>query len=86
MFAVRAESDQQARQAHLLWSACQSLHRCVRASTPGVPWQQQLRPLKSEIENVSKAASKCIGTGSCCQICLLFYIFGEIRLFEKLLV
>ncbi|XP_023712428.1 MICOS complex subunit Mic60 isoform X2 [Cryptotermes secundus] len=54
---LRAESDQQARQAHLLWSACQSLHRCVRASTPGVPWQQQLRPLKSEIENVSKAAN-----------------------------
>lgn len=54
---LRAESDQQARQAHLLWSACQSLHRCVRASKPGVPWLQQLRPLKSEIENVSKAAN-----------------------------
>lgn len=82
---MRAESDQQARQAHLLWSACQSLHRCVRANTPGVPWQQQLRPLKSEIENVSKAASEFIGTDDRCQTCLLYYVFGE-TLFDKLLV
>ncbi|KDR13531.1 MICOS complex subunit Mic60 [Zootermopsis nevadensis] len=53
----RAENDKHARQAQLLWSACQSLHRCLKASKPGVPWRQQLQPLRSEIENVSKAAN-----------------------------
>jgi len=52
----RAENDKHARQAQLLWSACQSLHRRLKTSTPGVPWQQQLRPLRLEIENVDKAA------------------------------
>jgi hypothetical protein len=49
----------------------------VRASTPGAPWQQQLRPLQSEIEHVSKAASEFIGTGGCCQTHILYYMFEE---------
>lgn len=53
---ARAENDKHARQAQLLWSACQSLHRRLKISTPGVPWQQQLQPLRLDIENVSKAA------------------------------
>lgn len=57
---ARAENDKHARQAQLLWSACQSLHRRLKTSTPGVPWQQQLRPLRLEIENVDKAAGEFI--------------------------
>jgi mitofilin len=52
----RAENDKHARQAQLLWSACQSLHRRLKTSTPGIPWQQQLQPLRLEIENVDKVA------------------------------
>ncbi|KAJ4445974.1 hypothetical protein ANN_12660 [Periplaneta americana] len=55
---ARAENDKHARKAQVLWSACQSLHRSLKTSTPGVPWQKQLRPLKGEIENVTKAASE----------------------------
>jgi hypothetical protein len=62
---ARAENDKHARQAQLLWSACQSLHRRLKASTPGVPWQQQLQPLRLEIENVSKAAGEFISSASC---------------------
>ncbi|KAJ9580047.1 hypothetical protein L9F63_004284, partial [Diploptera punctata] len=54
---ARAENDKHARQAQLLWSACQSLHRSLKNILPGVPWQQQLKPLKELIDNVSKAAS-----------------------------
>ena len=62
---ARAENDKHARQAQLLWSACQSLHRRLKTSTPGVPWQQQLQPLRLEIENVNKAAGEFISTTSC---------------------
>jgi hypothetical protein len=57
---ARAENDKHARQAQLLWSACQSLHRHLKTNRPGVPWQQQLQPLRMEIENVSKAAGELI--------------------------
>jgi len=62
---ARAENDKHARQAQLLWSACQSLHRRLKTSIPGVPWQQQLHPLRLEIENVSKAAGEFISTANC---------------------
>ncbi|PSN32294.1 MICOS complex subunit Mic60 [Blattella germanica] len=54
---ARADNDKHARQAQLLWSACQSLHRSLKNTSPGVPWQQQLKPLKEVIDNVSKAAT-----------------------------
>lgn len=56
MFVARAEADQAARQAQVLWSACQALFRSVKAGCPGVPWQNQLRPLTAEIKAVKKAA------------------------------
>jgi len=55
---ARAENEKHARQAQLLWSACQSLHQRLKMSTPGVPWQQQLKPLRLEIENVGKVAGE----------------------------
>lgn len=54
---ARAESERCAHQAQSLWAACQALWASVRAGEPGVHWRQKLRPLKTEIKAVEKAAA-----------------------------
>lgn len=56
-FKARAESGTIVRQSQVLWSACQSLYRALRAGCPGLPWTEQLRPLAPEIEAVKNAAA-----------------------------
>ncbi|GLH04804.1 MICOS complex subunit Mic60 [Gryllus bimaculatus] len=53
---ARAHIDKGAHQAQVLWSACQALHCALKHSQPGMPWQEQLRPLQNEITAVQKAA------------------------------
>ncbi|XP_055376475.1 MICOS complex subunit Mic60 isoform X2 [Condylostylus longicornis] len=55
---ARAESERCAHQAQSLWAACQALWGSVRAGEPGIHWRQKLRPLKSEIKAVEKAAAE----------------------------
>ncbi|KAB0794847.1 hypothetical protein PPYR_11686 [Photinus pyralis] len=58
VFKARMESDTIKKQSQLLWSACQSLFRALKAGCPGVPWTEQLRPLESEITAVKNAAAE----------------------------
>lgn len=60
MFLERVEQDKLARQSLSLWSACQSLLTAVNAWSPDVPWSEQLKPLKSEVEAIVKAGGKII--------------------------
>ncbi|CAH0388097.1 unnamed protein product [Bemisia tabaci] len=57
-FEKRVEQDKLARQSLSLWSACQSLLTAVNAWSPDVPWSEQLKPLKSEVEAIVKAGAK----------------------------
>ncbi|XP_028130674.1 MICOS complex subunit Mic60 isoform X3 [Diabrotica virgifera virgifera] len=50
-------ADAASRQAQVLWSACQSLLRAIKAGCPGLSWKEQIRPLEPEITAVQKAAA-----------------------------
>ncbi|XP_055853064.1 MICOS complex subunit Mic60 isoform X2 [Episyrphus balteatus] len=52
----RAESDRSAHQAQALWASCQALWATVRTGEPGVHWRNKLRPLKAEINAVTKVS------------------------------
>ncbi|CAG9766278.1 unnamed protein product [Ceutorhynchus assimilis] len=54
---IRNDADASSKQAQVLWAACQSLLRAVRSGCPGIPWKDQIRPLKPEIQGVVNAAS-----------------------------
>ncbi|XP_076265230.1 inner membrane mitochondrial protein mitofilin isoform X2 [Rhynchophorus ferrugineus] len=54
---ARNDADASSKQAQVLWSACQSLLRAIRAGCPGIPWKDQIRPLEPEINAVVKAAA-----------------------------
>ncbi|XP_066999277.2 MICOS complex subunit Mic60 [Anabrus simplex] len=53
---ARASADRNAHQAQLLWSACQALHSSISYSVSDKPWEDQLRPLESEVNSIKKAA------------------------------
>ncbi|XP_030768295.1 MICOS complex subunit Mic60-like isoform X2 [Sitophilus oryzae] len=55
---ARNDADASSKQAQVLWSACQSLLRAVRAGCPGIPWKDQIRPLEPEINAVVRAAAE----------------------------
>ncbi|XP_050310074.1 MICOS complex subunit Mic60-like isoform X2 [Anthonomus grandis grandis] len=55
---ARNDADASSKQAQVLWSACQSLLRAIRAGCPGIPWKDQIRPLEPEINAVVKAAAE----------------------------
>ncbi|XP_072378951.1 MICOS complex subunit Mic60 isoform X2 [Diabrotica undecimpunctata] len=50
-------ADAASKQAQVLWSACQSLLRAIKAGCPGLSWKEQIRPLEPEITAVQKAAA-----------------------------
>ncbi|XP_023168563.1 MICOS complex subunit Mic60 [Drosophila hydei] len=52
----RAETERSANQAQALWAACQALWASVRTATPGVHYKDKLRPLRNEINAISKVA------------------------------
>ncbi|KAH8342056.1 hypothetical protein KR059_010265 [Drosophila kikkawai] len=52
----RADAERTANQAQALWAACQALWASVRTATPGVHYSEKLRPLKNEINAISKVA------------------------------
>ncbi|KAJ8917830.1 hypothetical protein NQ315_010739 [Exocentrus adspersus] len=54
----KKDAEEAAKQAQVLWSACQSLLRAIKAGCPGLPWKDQLRPLEPEIGAVKKAAAQ----------------------------
>ncbi|XP_060528619.1 MICOS complex subunit Mic60 isoform X1 [Cylas formicarius] len=54
---ARNEADSASKQAQVLWSACQSLSRTIRAGLPGIPWKEQIRPLEPELRAVLRAAA-----------------------------
>lgn len=54
---ARNDADASSKQAQVLWSACQSLLRAIRAGCPGIPWKDQIRPLDPEINAVVRAAA-----------------------------
>ncbi|XP_017020601.1 MICOS complex subunit Mic60 [Drosophila kikkawai] len=54
--AERADAERTANQAQALWAACQALWASVRTATPGVHYSEKLRPLKNEINAISKVA------------------------------
>ncbi|XP_025835941.1 MICOS complex subunit Mic60 isoform X2 [Agrilus planipennis] len=56
--ALKAQQNQEriTRKAQTLWGACQALYRSLKSGCPGLPWHQQLRPLKAEVTAVQKAA------------------------------
>lgn len=60
VFLERLEADKLSRNSQVLWSACQALHRAVRNSSPGVSWQDSMKPLQHEITAIKKAARKYI--------------------------
>lgn len=45
-----------ARNAQVLWSACQALYRSLKSGCPGRDWKDQIRPLNPELTAVEKAA------------------------------
>lgn len=57
VFKARTEADRIKKQSQVLWSACQSLFRALKAGCPGVPWTEQIRPLEPEITAVKNAAA-----------------------------
>ncbi|KRT79302.1 hypothetical protein AMK59_8514 [Oryctes borbonicus] len=54
---ARSELDKAVHQSQVLWAACQSLYRAVKAGCPGFPWNEQLRPLNPEIKAIKLAAA-----------------------------
>ncbi|XP_066147240.1 MICOS complex subunit Mic60 isoform X1 [Euwallacea fornicatus] len=54
---ARTDADASSKQAQVLWSACQSLLRAIKAGCPGIPWKDQIRPLEPEINAVVRAAA-----------------------------
>ncbi|KAL7306985.1 hypothetical protein TKK_0000736 [Trichogramma kaykai] len=50
------EAEKDANEAQLMWGACQSLARAVKAAPPGTKPQESLRPLDAEIRSIVKAA------------------------------
>uniref|UniRef100_A0ABD2WPS8 MICOS complex subunit MIC60 n=2 Tax=Trichogramma kaykai TaxID=54128 RepID=A0ABD2WPS8_9HYME len=52
----RMEAEKDANEAQLMWGACQSLARAVKAAPPGTKPQESLRPLDAEIRSIVKAA------------------------------
>ncbi|XP_066253018.1 MICOS complex subunit Mic60 isoform X2 [Euwallacea similis] len=54
---ARTDADASSKQAQVLWSACQSLLRAIKAGCPGIPWKDQIRPLEPEINAVVGAAA-----------------------------
>ncbi|XP_018568221.1 MICOS complex subunit Mic60 isoform X2 [Anoplophora glabripennis] len=54
----KKNAEETAKQAQVLWSACQSLLRAIKAGCPGMPWKSQIRPLEPEITAVRKAAAQ----------------------------
>lgn len=59
---ARADADNMARKAQVLWSACQALFRSLKAGCPGREWKLQIRPLDPEISAVERAAGKLFTT------------------------
>lgn len=57
---ARADADRQVHQAQALWSACSALWSSMRTIDPKKSWQEQLRPLKAEVEAVRKASGKIV--------------------------
>lgn len=55
---ARADADRQVHQAQALWSACSALWSSMRTVDSKQTWQNQLRPLKSEVEAVRKASGE----------------------------
>lgn len=56
---ARADADRQVHQAQALWSATSALWSTMRNVDASQPWQNQLRPLRTEVEAVKKAAGEC---------------------------
>ncbi|KAJ8942754.1 hypothetical protein NQ314_009965 [Rhamnusium bicolor] len=54
----KIDADEAARQAQVLWSACQALLRAIKAGCPGLAWKDQIRPLEPEITAVKRAAAQ----------------------------
>ncbi|KAL1490933.1 hypothetical protein ABEB36_011602 [Hypothenemus hampei] len=54
---AKNDADASSKQAQVLWSACQSLLRAIRAGCPGLAWKDQIRPLEPEISAVVRAAA-----------------------------
>lgn len=57
-FTARAKADSSAQQAQALWGACQALLAAIKANTPCVPWDKQLRPLTPEINAIEQVTGK----------------------------
>ncbi|XP_026479933.1 MICOS complex subunit Mic60-like [Ctenocephalides felis] len=54
---ARAKADSSAQQAQALWGACQALLAAIKANTPCVPWDKQLRPLTPEINAIEQVTA-----------------------------
>lgn len=59
-FLARADADRQVHQSQALWSACSALWSTLNSADFKKSWQNQLRPLKNEVEAVRKASGKSI--------------------------
>ena len=57
LFKARTESENIRKRAQLLWGASHALFKSLRASCPGLPWTEQLRPLEPEITSIKNAAA-----------------------------
>ncbi|XP_031616740.1 MICOS complex subunit Mic60 isoform X2 [Contarinia nasturtii] len=55
---ARADADRQVHQAQALWSACSALWSSMRTVDSKQSWQNQLKPLKAEVEAVRRASEK----------------------------
>ncbi|XP_058797751.1 MICOS complex subunit Mic60-like [Phymastichus coffea] len=54
----RLDAEKDASEAQLMWGACQTLARAVKAAPPGTAPEEALRPLEPEIKAIAKAAPK----------------------------